>query len=110
MGIRPPVRAALVYFVASAACAAAQLSIQLSDPTGKAISGAQVALTWPSSTALTDVAGKAIIDYQSASGPVAFKIILPSGLVIVSPWQGSASVPPNSQILVAATRAQVAAL
>jgi tetratricopeptide (TPR) repeat protein len=110
MGIRVPVRTALACFVASAPCAAAQLSIQLSDPTGKAISGAQVTLTWPSSTALTDVAGKAIIDYQPATGPVAFKIIRPAGLVIVSPWQGSASVPPNAQTLVAATRAQVAAL
>src|SRR3954449_7378016 len=89
---------------------AAQLFIQLSDPAGKAITGAQITLTWPSSVALTDIAGKAAIDYQPASGPVAFKIVRPAGLVIVSPWQGSAAVPPNAQTLVAATQAQVAAL
>uniref|UniRef100_Q01P12 Tetratricopeptide TPR_2 repeat protein n=1 Tax=Solibacter usitatus (strain Ellin6076) TaxID=234267 RepID=Q01P12_SOLUE len=95
---------------ALAAAPAAQLSIQLSDPSGKPISGAQITLTAPSSIALTDVAGKASIEYQAASGPLAFKIIRPSGLVIVSPWQGSTSVPPNVQTLIAATHAQVAAL
>ncbi len=96
--------------VATTVAAAAQLAIQLSDAAGQPIRGAQITLTWPSSLALTDVAGKAIIEYQPASGPVSFKIIRPPGLIIVSPWQGSASVPPNVQALVAATKSQVAAL
>jgi tetratricopeptide (TPR) repeat protein len=93
-----------VIFVSCSLLAHAQqkLNVQVSNPKNQPLAGVKITTKLPSTTEITDPAGKATITFTPGSGVVELVIVSPRTLDFISPWQRSVTVPPNSWSLIVA--------